>query len=284
MTERTLDQAVLARWIGKQEDAVDVIDPRTARLMQATLDREPSLEPGDALPPLWHWLYFPTVVAQRDLGRDGHPKLGGFLPPVDLPRRMWAGGRFGFERALRIGETAQRRSSIKDVQLKEGRSGPLCFVAVRHEVSAGDAFCFWEEHDIVYREDPKPDAPHQVPPEAPGNFSWKRSVEPSPILLFRYSALTFNGHRIHYDRQYCAEVEGYPGLVFHGPLTSTLLFDLLLERNPGGWVSSYEFRAVSPLFDTAAFGLMGRRDGETAELWASNPDGRLAMSAKAEFA
>lgn len=284
MTERTLDQTLLARWIGKQEEAVDVIDPRTARLMQATLDRTPSLEPGDALPPLWHWLYFPTVVAQKDLGRDGHPKLGGFLPPVDLPRRMWAGGRFGFERALRIGEAAQRRSVIKDVQLKEGRSGPLCFVTVRHEVSAGDVFCFWEEHDIVYREDPKPDAPRPVPPEAPGDFMWKRRVEPDPILLFRYSALTFNGHRIHYDRQYSVEVEGYPGLVFHGPLTATLLFDLLLEQNPGCWVSRYEFRAVSPLFDTAAFDLMGRRDGEIAELWTSNPDGRLAMSAKAEFA
>lgn len=283
MTERTLDQTVLSRWIGRQEEAVDVIDPRTARLMQATLDREASFEPGDALPPLWHWLYFPTVVAQRDLGRDGHPKLGGFLPPVDLPRRMWAGGRFGFERALRIGETAQRRSHIKDVQLKEGRSGPLCFVTVRHEVSAGDAFCFWEEHDIVYREDPKPDAPRPVAPEAPGDFAWERRVEPSPILLFRYSALTFNGHRIHYDRQYCAEVEGYPGLVFHGPLTATLLFDLLLEQNPGCWVSSYRFRAVSPLFDTAAFTLMGKRIDSNSELWAANPEGRLAMTAQADL-
>ncbi len=283
MAERTLDQTVLARWIGKQEEAVDVIDPRTARLMQATLDRTASLEPGDALPPLWHWLYFPTVVPQKDLGRDGHPKLGGFLPPVALPRRMWAGGRFGFERALRIGEVAQRRSTIKDVQLKEGRSGPLCFVTVRHEISAGEAFCFWEEHDIVYREDPKPDAPRPVPPRAPQDFMWQRSVEPSPVLLFRYSALTFNGHRIHYDRQYCADVEGYPGLVFHGPLTATLLFDLLLQQNPGRWVSGYEFRAISPLFDTAAFSLMGRNEESSAELWAGNQDGGLAMTAKAEL-
>ncbi len=283
MEDRTLDRTVLESWIGRQEETADLIDPRTARQMQAALDRCPTLEPGAALPPLWHWLYFPTVVAQKDLGRDGHPKLGGFLPPVDLPRRMWAGGRFGFKRPLRIGETAQRRSRIQDVQLKYGRSGPLCFVTVRHEISAGDRFCFWEEHDIVYREDPVPGAAPAVPPEAPAGSDWQRRVEPSPILLFRYSALTFNGHRIHYDRQYAAEVEGYPGLVFHGPLTATLLFDLLLEQNPGCWVSSYQFRAVSPLFDTAAFTLMGKRVDSGIELWAVNPEGRLAMTAQAEM-
>ena len=284
MSERTLDQNLLSRWIGRQEEMIDVIEPRTARLMQATLDRTPSLELGDVLPPLWHWLYFPVVLPQKDLGRDGHPKLGGFLPPVALPRRMWAGGRFGFERALRIGETAAKRSTIQNVQIKEGRSGPLCFVTVKYEYFAGDTFCFWEEHDIVYREDPKPGAEAPVAPEAPGGAEWGRQVEPSAIMLFRYSALTFNGHRIHYDRQYSREVEGYPGLVFHGPLTSTLLFDLLLEQNPGCWVSAYEFRAVSPLFDTAAFALEGRRDGDHIELWARNPEGRLAMTAKAELA
>ena len=283
MTERTLDPEILARWVGRQEEAADLIDPRTARLMQATLDRTPSLEAGDALPPLWHWLYFPTVAAQKDLGRDGHPKLGGFLPPVNLPRRMWAGGRFGFERALRLGDSAHRTSKIKSVELKEGRSGPLCFVTVRHEISADAGFCFWEEHDIVYREDPKPGSAAAAPPEAPVEADWQRRLEPSPILLFRYSALTFNGHRIHYDRQYAAEVEGYPGLVFHGPLTATLLFDLLLEQNPGCWVSSYQFRAVSPLFDTAAFTLMGKREDTSVELWAANPEGRLAMTAQADL-
>lgn len=283
MAERTLDPEILGRWIGKQEETSDVIEARTARLMQATLDRTPSLKPGDALPPLWHWLYFPVVLPQKDLGRDGHPKLGGFLPPVALPRRMWAGGRFGFERALRIGDTAVKRSTIQKVQPKEGRSGPLCFVTVKYEYFVEGTICFWEEHDIVYREDPKPGAEAPLPPEAPDNATWKRPVEPSAIMLFRYSALSFNGHRIHYDRQYSREVEGYPGLVFHGPLTSTLLFDLLLEQNPGCWVSRYEFRAVSPLFDTEIFTLEGRGEGATAELWARNPEGRLAMSAKAEL-
>lgn len=283
MAERTLDPEILGRWIGRQEEMTDVIEARTARLMQATLDRAPTLQPGDALPPLWHWLYFPVVLPQNGLGRDGHPKLGGFLPPVALPRRMWAGGRFGFERALRLGETATKRSVIKDVRLKEGRSGPLCFVTVKHELFAGDTMCFWEEHDIVYREDPAPGAPKPVPPEAPEGANWTRRVEPSAIMLFRYSALTFNGHRIHYDPQYSREVEGYPGLVFHGPLTSTLLFDLLLEQNPGCWISNYEFRAVSPLFDTAAFTLEGRREGAKADLWARNPEGRLAMTARAEL-
>lgn len=284
MTERTLDPGILERWVGRQEEAVDLIDERRARQMQATLDRNPVLETGEALPPLWHWLYFPAAVPQRGLGRDGHPKLGGFLPPVDLPRRMWAGGRLGFTRALRLGETALRRSRIQDVRLKEGRSGPLCFVTVRHEISNGQDFCFWEEHDIVYRADPGPGSPPAKEVEARRDFEWVRDVEPDPVLLFRYSALTFNGHRIHYDRQYCMEVEGYPGLVFHGPLTATLLFDLLLEKAPDAWVSSFEFRAVSPLFDTAAFRLMGRRDNETAELWAANSDGGLAMTAKAALA
>jgi 3-methylfumaryl-CoA hydratase len=284
MVEQTLDPEILARWIGRQEEMRDVIEPRTARSMQAVLDRAPSLQPGDPLPPLWHWLYFPIIVPQSELGRDGHPKLGGFLPPVALPRRMWAGGRLGFERALRIGEAATRRSMIKDVQLKEGRSGPLCFVTVRHEVFAGDDFCFWEEHDIVYREDPRPDVPAPMPLEAPSGEDWARRIEPGPVMLFRYSALTFNGHRIHYDRQYCTEVEGYPGLVFHGPLTATLLFDLALERNPGCWVSGFEFRAVSPLFDLEPFTLAGCREDDRAELWARTPQGGLAMTAKAEFA
>lgn len=284
MAERTLDPEILSRWIGREEEMTDVIEARTARLMQATLDRAPSLEPGDALPPLWHWLYFPVVLPQKELGRDGHPKLGGFLPPVALPRRMWAGGRFGFERALRIGETAVKRSRIKDIRVKEGRSGPLCFVTVKYEYFVENVMCFWEEHDIVYREDPKPGAEAPLPPEAPDSAAWKRPVEPNAIMLFRYSALTFNGHRIHYDRQYSREVEGYPGLVFHGPLTSTLLFDLLLEQNPGCWVSRYEFRAVSPLFDTEVFILEGRREGTSVELWARNPEGRLAMSAKADLA
>ncbi|WP_282605171.1 MaoC family dehydratase N-terminal domain-containing protein [Pelagibius sp. Alg239-R121] len=283
MSEPTLDQDILASWIGKQEEQADVIESRTARLMQATLDRDQTLQSGDALPPLWHWLYFPIVLPQKDLGRDGHPKLGGFLPPVALPRRMWAGGRFGFERALRIGEAVQKRSAIKDVRIKEGRSGSLCFVTVRHEFTAGDAFCFWEEHDIVYREDPAPGAPMPVPPDAPGDFDWQRRVEPSAIMLFRYSALTFNGHRIHYDREYSKAVEGYPGLVFHGPLTATLLFDLLLEQNPGRWVSAYEFQAVSPLFDTEAFTIAGQHQGSFTELWAANPEDRLAMTAKAEL-
>ena len=284
MSPKTLDEDVLRRWINKTERRRDVLDPRPARLMQALLGRDATAAPGDGLPPLWHWLYFPSEAPPNALGRDGLPELGGFLPPVALPRRMWAGGRFTFERPLRLGETVEKVSTIKDVVVKAGRSGRLCFVTVRHAFHVGQEPCLFEEHDIVYREALKGDAPAPPPPEAPQDADWHRTVEPGPLVLFRYSALTYNGHRIHYDRDYCRDVEGYPGLVVHGPLTATLLVDLALTHEPARRVAAYEFRAVGPLFDTAPFVLAGRREGAVAHLWAGDPAGRLAMTARAVLA
>ena len=291
MVGKTLDEAVLRSWIGRTEQCTDVIDAGRARLMQSTLDHEPALRDGDTLPPLWHWIYFLSAVRLGELGRDGHPRLGGFIPPVDLPRRMWAGGRLEFSTPPRLGERIVRTSRIEDVRLKRGRTGMLCFVTVRHEFagSAGEPR-FSEEHDIVYREDPSPGCAPPTPPAPPRGAHWTRTIEPSPVLLFRYSALTFNGHRIHYDRDYCRDVEGYPGLVFHGPLTATLLAELAITRMPGRRLRGFSFRAVAPLFDTAPFVIRGKPLEDTGEgvgngveAWAETTGGGLAMHATATF-
>lgn len=266
----------LRGWIGKIESTRDVVTPVPIAALAATLDLEaPSpAQPGDPLPPLWHWLYFLPIHRQSELGPDGHPRRGGFLPPVPLPRRMWAGGRLEFHHPLRVGDSLARTSQIVDVRFKEGRSGPLVFVLVRHEISNAQGIALTEEHDIVYR------GPSAAPPgtPAPAEAAWEREIIPDDVLLFRYSALTFNGHRIHYDRRYATEVEGYPGLVVHGPLIATLLAGLA-----GTEMASFEFRAVSPLFDTAPFRICGKPDagGKTIRLWAKNHAGDLAMNATA---
>ncbi len=280
----SVDPDVLRHWIGRSETMRDTLHLGPANLMEMTMDRVPSLDLGDTLPPLWHWLYFLRSAPLHALGRDGHPAKGGFLPPVGLPRRMWAGGRFGFDGGLQIGAQVTKKSNIIDVALKTGRSGALCFVTVRHEVGyAGSAPAFWEEHDIVYREDPTPDAP--LPQSAPLEDDWHHSetVTPSEVLLFRYSALTFNGHRIHYDRDYARNIEGHGGLVVHGPLIATLLIGMAQRLKQGATPKAFEFRAASPLFDTAPFTLNARNQGDHVELAAATPDGHLAMQAKATF-
>jgi 3-methylfumaryl-CoA hydratase len=281
-----LDIAHLKQWIGRTETRTDIVTPAPVAALAATLDIEgDDPQPGDALPPLWHWLYFLPFHRQSELGPDGHAKRGGFLPPVDLPRRMWAGGRVDFHRPLRIGENITRVSRIADVKFKEGRSGPLVFVLVRHEISNAGGLALTEEHDIVYRDHPGPGDPAPSPQPSPSDAAWERIIHPDDVLLFRYSALTFNGHRIHYDRRYANEVEGYPGLVVHGPLIATLLVDLVRANLPAAVVTRFEFRAVSPIFDMADFIVAGKRgDEHTIELWAKNAAGALAMTATARYA
>jgi 3-methylfumaryl-CoA hydratase len=240
-------------------------------------------EPGDALPPLWHWLYFLPVDRQSELGPDGHPHRGGFLPPVELPRRMWAGSRLEFHRPLRVGEAVTRTSRIQGVRLKEGKTGPLVFVEVRHEICGPQGAALTENHDIVYRERCRPSEATTKPLSAPELCAWQRTIHPDDVMLFRYSALTFNGHRIHYDRRYAREVEGYPGLVVHGPLIATLLTDLLRRSLARTQVARIAFRATCPLFDTAPFVVCGQpnEDQKTVRLCAKNQEGQLAMDATA---
>ena len=281
-----LDINHLRSWIGRSETLNDVATAVPPRALSATLDRDDApCKPGDALPPCWHWLYFLPLARQSEIGADGHPKRGGFLPPVPLPRRMWAGSRIQVHAPLRIGQPLQRTSHIEDVRLKEGRSGPLVFVNVRHDIEADGQRAITERHDIVYREFPQPGEPAPAGVAAPDDAQWTRRIVPDDVLLFRYSALTFNGHRIHYDRKYVTEVEGYPGLIVHGPLIATLLLDLLKRELPDATVAHFEFRAMKPIFDIAPFQVCGRRENErTVKLWARTPEGHLAMDAVATLA
>ena len=283
MTKATHHEENFSAWIGKTQRDYDILDLRQVRLMQTILSGQNELVDGNALPLLWHWLYFPTTTRLDELGQDGHPKLGGFLPPVALPRRMWAGGRLQFLRPLKIGGRVDKKSTIANITAKQGKSGKLCFVTVAHEFSMDGKTCVLEEHDIVYRENRQPTASAPIPPAAPDAFDWKRNITPGPVMLFRYSALTFNGHRIHYDVDYCRDKEGLEDLVFHGPLTATVLVNLAVQNSAGRRPSSFEFRAISPLYGNQNFMIAGREVGGCLELWAQNSSGQLAMSARMKF-
>ncbi len=273
-------------WIGKTETVTDVAAATPYAALAATLNREAERPPvGTRLPALWHWLYFLPLHRTADLGLDGHAERGGFLPPVLLPRRMWAASRFLFVQPLFIGDALTRVSTIEDVTEKIGRTGRLVFVTVRHEIRRGDDadVALTELHDIVYREAPTPEDKAPPPRVAPIAATWERKWIPDATLLFRYSALTFNGHRIHYDRRYVTEAEGYPGLIVHGPLLATLLLDLLRRELPDASVVRYEFRAVRPTFDTHPFFVCGdpQADGKTFHLWAKDHESFLTMDATA---
>ncbi|ACD20903.1 FAS1-like dehydratase domain-containing protein [Paraburkholderia phytofirmans] len=270
-------------WLDKQEVLKDDITAFPLKAMAATLDRE---ESGDSVPPLWHWLYFLPVAPMSEVGPDGHPKRGGFLPPVPLPRRMWAGGRLTFHTPLKVGERATRTSTIANIEDKTGRSGRLVFVTVQHTIEAGGELKLEEEHDIVYRGAPQDGARPPQPQLAPKGETWRRTIDADAVMLFRYSALTFNGHRIHYDYPYVTEVEGYPGLIVHGPLIATLLVDLVRREQPQATLQSFAFKAVRPTFAGHAFTVCGKpsADGKIIELWAKDHEGYLTMRATAAIA
>ena len=279
----------LRDWIGRSETVTDTITPTPYAALSATFDRDaerPSA--GTPLPALWHWLYFLPLHKRSDIGPDGHAKRGGFLPPVPLPRRMWAGSQFEFHAPIRVGDTIIRTSTIHDVTEKTGRTGPLVFVKVRHEIrrAGEEAKALTEFHDIVYREAPKAGDVAPAPVVAPTASAWERKWTPDDVLLFRYSALTFNGHRIHYDRKYVTEVEGYPGLVVHGPMLATLMLDLLRYERPDAVVTRYEFKAMRPVFDIHPFWVCGepQADGKTVKLWVRDHEGAQNMVATAETA
>ena len=286
MTTTSFDLTLLQQWVGKTEMTTRRIDANQVAALVATLDRAQVLTDGMVLPPLWHWIFFWDAAPQAALGIDGHPQRGGFLPPVPLPRRMWAGGRLQFLAPLPIGAAATRTSRVESVGAKEGKSGTLAFVTVEHRIAVDGAAAIIEQHDIVYRDNPRPGAMAPAGKPAPAQAAWSRLITPDPVLLFRYSALTFNGHRIHYDRSYVTEVEGYPGLIVHGPLIATLLLDLLYRNVPDAQVARFDFRAVGPLFDTQPFTVCGQPadDGRSIALWAKDHQGALAMQAEVTLA
>ena len=287
-----LDVATLAHlqgWVGKTETLNDEISAAPVRAMSATLDREDDNPmSGSALPMLWHWLYFLPRPRQSEIAPDGHAMRGGFLPPVPLPRRMWAGGRLQWvpSNPLAVGDPVTRSSRIESVSHKAGRTGDLLFVLVKHEIHNAAGLALTEEHDIVYRANPQPGDPVPEAQPASKGAAWSQTITPDDVLLFRYSALTFNGHRIHYDRRYVTTVEGYPGLIVHGPLIATLLLELLRNNLPGAEVTTFQFRAVRPVFDIAPFQLHGTPspDGKTVQLWTEDHQGWLTMQASATLA
>lgn len=291
MTESAAD---LQAWVGSTETTVDAVTPVPFAALAATLDRgceQPA--PGTPLPPPWHWLYFLPVVRQSEIGADGHATRGGFMPPVPLPRRMWAASRIEFREPLLVGDRIERRSTVVAVDSKSGRSGALVFVRVRHEIrrasgAAASEPAIVEESDIVYREAARPGEAAPEPRAAPATPAdgWERRIVPDPVLLFRFSALTFNGHRIHYDRPYATGVEGYPGLVVHGPLLATLLLDALRHEHPQARVARFEFRALRPTFDLQPFFVCGAPapDVRGFRLWAKDHEGWLTMDASVALA
>lgn len=272
-------------WVGSQEIREEIISEFPAQAAAAMLDVDgEQMSSGCPLPPLWHWFYFLPRVARSQVDHDGHPKRGGFLPPVDLPRRMFAGARTQIFEPITIGETAIRQGEILKVTEKSGKSGRLVFVTVHYRIQQGGTIRVEEEQDIVYKE-PGQSIPVPRPlssiPDAPVG-SWIKNVTPDTVLLFRFSALTFNAHRIHYDRPYARNEEGYPGLVVHGPLTALLLAGMVRE-NRSKRIVRFRFQGLAPLFDLHPFRLVGQPEGDTVVLDAYGPDGKNAMHARAEL-
>jgi 3-methylfumaryl-CoA hydratase len=281
----TANDSDLQQWIGTRISAQDTLHSTPATAMAATLDR-PCPAIGNSLPPLWHWLYFLPMTPSAELAPDGHAARGSFLPPIALPRRLWAGSRIQFHHALVLGDAVRRDSHIANIISKHGRSGELAIVTVVHEIHGSRGIAIREEQDIVYREAPRANALHSEPPGAPTEAQWSHPRTADPVLLFRYSALTFNAHRIHYDHPYATGVEAYPGLVVHGPLILTLLIDSLLQEHPAAVIRTLQMRALRPLFEGQRFLLQGclSADNNRAQLWSLDDQGAMTMQVDVSLA
>jgi 3-methylfumaryl-CoA hydratase len=254
-------------WVGRTEHLTDTLDPSRSNALAAALGDPATRNAGEPLPLLHHWLYFWDVRPPAGLGPDGHPARGGFLPPVPLPRRMWAGGRLSFHAPLLLGEEVRKTSTILKVEAKSGKSGELVFVTVEHRLEGSAGLAITEQQDIVYREASAAGSVPLPAQDAPApDAAWRRDIDPDPVLLFRYSGLTMNGHRIHYDRSYAIDEEAYPALVVHGPLMATLLADLG-ARNLSTPVTGFEFRGQSPAFDSIPLHVCGKPSESGANLW-----------------
>lgn len=280
-----MENAVYQSWVGKTETVIDTAAAGPLQRLSALLDHDEAPWEAGIVPPLAHWLYFLSSARQSQLSEDGHPQRGGLLPPVPLPRRMWAGGRLEFLEPIPLGAEIRRRSTILSVVPKTGKSGNMVFVTVKHEVFCGGRPAIIEEQDIVYRE---PAGASQIAdarqiPAVVRQVDSERLVATDPVLLFRFSALTFNGHRIHYDRDYARDVEFYKGLVVHGPLIATLLMDHYLRQHPSQRIRRFSFRAEQPLFDTDSFMVCLANTEKGAELWAAKTAMPAAMRAQIEI-
>ncbi|MBI2202647.1 MAG: MaoC family dehydratase N-terminal domain-containing protein [Candidatus Rokubacteria bacterium] len=287
MATTELDLDAIRSHIGRRSAAADVITPGPANLLRLTLSRpEPELREGDALPPGWHKLYFLPRYRPDGLHADGTPKDAGVIPPMPLPRRMFAGESVRYHRPLRIGEAVRGETELTDISAKTGGTGTLVFATAVHRIFGADGLAIEEERRTVFREEIKAGDRNQAPRRdpAPTDVPWRHPVEADAVLLFRFSALTFNSHRIHYDRKWAMEVEGYPGLVVHGPLASTLLIDFARDHAGGRAIRASSAQARAPLFDTAAFELRGRPTDTGCEVWTVTPEGTIAMAMSVDLA
>ncbi len=273
----------LRQWIGRTQEASDIVTAQLVKGLRATLFQgigEP--KPGDAAPWTTHWCLAQPVFPMSQLSPDGHPTRGGFLPPVPLPRRMWAGGELEFFDALRVGDESRRASRISDVTMKTGSTGVLCFVSVEHLITTARGTAIRERQDIVYRDMSSPHAPAKAPPPPPV-AKHRESHMADPVLLFRYSALTFNGHRIHYDRDYVTKVEGYPGLIFHGPLQAAFIVELAAKLHGGMPPKKFSYRGLQPLFEGSEFSVNASDTDKGMELWTANSAGQPTMKGTATW-
>jgi len=283
MTEK-LDLDHLRQWIGRTQDASDTVTAQLVKGLRATLFQEVG-EPrtGDVAPFTVHWCLAQPVFPMSQLGTDGHPARGGFLPPVPLPRRMWAGGELEIVDPLRVGDEATRSSRISDVSVKTGSTGALCFVAIEHVITTSRGVAIRERHDIVYREMTSGAASAPKAPPPPPVAKHRETHISDPVLLFRYSALTFNGHRIHYDRDYVTKVEGYPGLIFHGPLQAALIVELAAKLHGGKPPKKFSYRGLQPLFEGSEFSVNANDNAASMELWTANAEGQPTMKGTATW-
>lgn len=281
MTEK-VDIDHLRQWIGRTTEASDVVTAQLVKGLRATLFQEiGEPKPGDAAPFTVHWCLAQPVAPMSMLGQDGHPARGGFLPPVPLPRRMWAGGELEFIDALRVGDEAKRTSRIADVTMKTGSTGILCFVSVEHLVTTSRGIAIRERQDIVYRDMSSAPLPASVKP--PPVAKHRETHRADPVLLFRYSALTFNGHRIHYDRDYVTKVEGYPGLIFHGPLQASFIVEMAAKLHGGQPPKKIGYRGLQPLFEGSEFSINANETDAGMEVWTANSAGQPTMKATATW-
>jgi 3-methylfumaryl-CoA hydratase len=280
-----VDMAALKKWLGEKETAIDYVTVPTINRLSALLDRDdPFPTIGDPLPIGWHAILFPRVVRQSQIGPDGHPERGDFLPPIPLPRRMFAGKVVTFPGQLYVGDEVRRVSTIHDLELKQGRTGAMIFLTVKTDISGPKGLAITELQRLVYREAPDPNAKPVPPTEPPAKPKWTKTVTPDPVMLFRFSALTYNGHRIHYDLPYVTQVEGYPGLIVNGNLTTLMMFELAREH-AGRPIIKFSSRNVSPLIVNRPLHVCGAPsdDGKTAKLWVTNDKGGVALQADVEF-
>ena len=281
MTDK-LDIDHLRQWIGRSTEATDIVTAQLVKGLRATLFHDVG-EPktGDAAPFTVHWCLAQPVFPMSLLGPDGHPTRGGFLPPVPLPRRMWAGGEIEFLQPLRVGDESTRTSRIADVQVKAGSTGTLCFVSVEHTVTSPRSIAIRERQDIVYREVTSSAPASAKAPPPPPKAQHRETHVSDPVLLFRYSALTFNGHRIHYDRDYVTKVEGYPGLIFHGPLQAARIIEMAARLRGGKAPKKFSYRGVQPLFEGSEFSVNANETEAGMELWTANAEGQPTMKGTA---